>query len=297
MRARSIGALVLAAAAAGGFGTQASAAPAYSEYVALGDSWSADVSVLNATTRFTPIACAQSNANYPKQVAAALGVAVFRDATCGGATTADMTSPQQISQVGGLLAGVNPAQFDRLTPTTDLVTVGIGGNDVGLADAIMGCTSNVDVGTPCKDRFFKGGVDTISVKTRETEAKIVDVIAGIRARSPKAKIELVGYLDGVPTQRGCFATIPITDGDITWIGQKLVELDGVMRSAAATAGANYVDTYSTSIGHDACQAPGVRWVEGLVPFSSDPPGPAVPFHPNQLGADHQARAVLTALGR
>ena len=47
------------------------------------------------------------------------------------ATTDDFYSPQEDLPLGG----TNPAQFDRLTPTTDLVTVGIGGNDAGIAGA------------------------------------------------------------------------------------------------------------------------------------------------------------------
>ncbi|RZI80496.1 MAG: hypothetical protein EOO67_19395, partial [Microbacterium sp.] len=116
-----------------------SAVPKYQEYVALGDSWSADVVILNAQglpdTRYAPIDCAQSMVSYPKQVAKALGVKVFRDATCGSATTEHFYEPQTGLPTGG----TNPPQFDRLTRTTDLVTVGIGGNDAGFAAAAISC--------------------------------------------------------------------------------------------------------------------------------------------------------------
>ncbi|MRH92413.1 hypothetical protein GFY24_34165 [Nocardia sp. SYP-A9097] len=65
---------------------------------------------------------------------------------------------------------------------------------------------------------------------------------------------------------------------------------------ANTTDIDLVDTYATSDGHDVCQAPGVRWGEGLIPFSSTPVGPAAPFHPNQLGANHQANSILAVLG-
>src|SRR4051794_16984412 len=64
--------------------------PRYAEYVSLGDSWSADVVVANADgapdSTYAPVDCAQSHHNYPKIVAAAIGVRRFRDATCGSAT-------------------------------------------------------------------------------------------------------------------------------------------------------------------------------------------------------------------
>ena len=62
----------------------------YSEYVALGDSFSADVfTSLIPQTKGVPLGCAQSGTDYPHQVAKALNVKTFRDATCGGATTVE----------------------------------------------------------------------------------------------------------------------------------------------------------------------------------------------------------------
>ena len=117
-------------------GARAATAPSYREYVALGDSWSADVVIANQDglpdSTYAPTGCAQSHRNYPKLLAAALKVPVFRDATCGSATTDDFYAPQT-----GLPTGeTNPAQFDRLTKTTDLVTVGVG--ITGVADQASG---------------------------------------------------------------------------------------------------------------------------------------------------------------
>src|SRR5688572_30655535 len=92
----------------------------YKEYVALGDSWSADVVIADSDgppdTTYAPAGCAQSHRNYPKLLAASLEVPVFRDATCGSAKTDDFYAPQEDLPTGE----TNPAQFDRLTPTTDL---------------------------------------------------------------------------------------------------------------------------------------------------------------------------------
>ncbi|GAB2681960.1 SGNH/GDSL hydrolase family protein [Nocardia goodfellowii] len=268
----------------------ASAAPAYHEYVALGDSWSADSTLSNISTQHVPLGCGQSAGNYPKQVAAALSVAVFRDATCGAATTVHMTTPQRLP------GSTNAPQFERLTPTTDLVTVGIGGNDAGLAEAITSCLTMDPTASPCQTSWVPGGVDAMSANIRAAEPAVIAVLNGIKARAPHARILLLDYLKSVG-ERGCFASIPISDTDAAWIGRKKIELNAMLARAAAATGVELVDTYSTSGGHDVCQPPGTRWVEGLIPMSQNPPGPAVPFHPNQLGADHQASSVLAALGQ
>ena len=119
-------------------GAETAAAP-IEEYVALGDSWSADVVLADTNglpdSTHAPVDCAQSHTNYPKLLARELGITNFRDATCGSAKTDDFYAPQEDLPLGG----TNPAQFDRLTATTDLVTVGIGGNDAGIAGAAMDC--------------------------------------------------------------------------------------------------------------------------------------------------------------
>ncbi|MEV0248591.1 SGNH/GDSL hydrolase family protein [Nocardia sp. NPDC050712] len=287
----------LFACAALGFGVlapPATAAPSFTEYVALGDSWAADVTLNPSmlTTEFTPVSCLQSSSSYARQVAQALAVPEFRDASCGGAITEDMTRPQVSKTSTG-----NPPQFDKLSPATDLVTVLIGGNDAGLAAAVMNCVTVDAAATPCLNTFTAGGGDRMSAAIAEAEPKVAAVLQGIRERAPRARVLLLNYFEIVGVEGGCFPEIPISDADAIWLGYRLRELNAMLARVARAAGVEHVDTYAGSHGHDACQAPGVRWGEGLVPLSSDPAGPAVPFHPNQLGADHQARSVLAALGR
>ncbi|WP_053730270.1 SGNH/GDSL hydrolase family protein [Streptomyces sp. WM6378] len=290
---------VTAASRTAPVGRAAHKAPRFHEYVALGDSWSADVTFLGIDHTYAPVGCAQSSWNYPKQVAARLGVAAFRDATCGGATTAEMTAPQNVGQALLLSQGVNPAQFDRLTPTTDLVTVGIGGNDAGLEGVVLGCINPLPapLAGPCRTRFARpGDRDLMSQQIAATKSRITGVLEGIHERSPHATVLVVDYLAGVATDRGCYPRVPILDEDLTWFGARLKELNAMLASAAAEGGARFVDTYRGSLGHDICKAADTRWVEGFTPVSSNPPGPAVPFHPNRLGADHQAATVLAELG-
>ncbi|MBU3065307.1 SGNH/GDSL hydrolase family protein [Nocardia sp. NEAU-G5] len=292
MRRASMLVIVCVAMVAGWSGGPAAAASPVDEYVALGDSWAADATLSQVSGEYVPRGCVQSAHDYAKQVAAALRVATFRDATCGGAETRDMTGTQDAP-----LGGANPPQFDRLTPATDLVTLEIGGNDAGLAAAVQDCLTPNPAVSPCQAQWVPGGVDRMSARIAAAAPRVRATIAGIRARSPHARILLVDYLEGIDVTGGCFPIIPISPVDAAWLGRKLIELDAMLAGVAADTGVQFVNTYRDSVGHDACRLPGVRWVEGLIPFSVSPLGPAVPFHPNQLGADQQARSVLAALGR
>jgi lysophospholipase L1-like esterase len=67
-------------------------------------------------------------------------------------------------------------------------------------------------------------------------------------------------------------------------------LNAMLEGEADDAGVTYVDTYTPTIGHDICQLPGTKWVEGLVPTA-----PAAPVHPNAQGMKAIAATVLADL--
>lgn len=272
------------------------------EYVALGDSWTADVVILDRhggpDTTHAPAGCAQSHVNYPKLVQRAVRAVIFRDASCGAATTDDFSQPQ----TGLPLGDTNPPQFDRLTPTTDLVTVGIGGNDAGIAAAGLDCLNLLPVDNPisqtgpglplggCRAKYVRDGVDQLSVRIQQSEAKLVEAFRAIRRISPHARILAVDYMDVVPAH-ACYPRVPATETDISYIHAKFVELNAMVRRAAERGGAELVDTYAVTGGHDLCQGPFERYAEVFGP-SVNGVAVGVPAHPNSAGARAQADAVL-----
>ncbi|KAA1415965.1 SGNH/GDSL hydrolase family protein [Nocardioides humilatus] len=289
---------------AGAQGRSHSAGPRYHEYVALGDSWSADVFTSLPTSEFVPIDCAQSPTNYPHQVAARLKVPVFRDATCGSATSEHFVEAQSLP-----LGGVNPPQFDMLRKTTDLVTVGIGGNDIGLADAVLGCLNLLPadllglpapLGAPCSNAFSTGDKDRFREAIKVTEPKLRMRLRQIHRRSPRADIFLVNYLNGLPTSgKGCWPIVPITDADMAYLQRTFLLLNAMLeRVAKADKHTRLINTYTPTLGHDLCQPSGTKYAEGLIPLALDNPLLlAIPFHPNQRGADAQARIVTRSISR
>src|SRR3954471_8140218 len=103
----------------------ASRAPAKASYVALGDSYTA--APANAVQDNSPPGCYRSDHNYPHLVAPHLHLAAFRDVSCSGAQTKDMTSPQSVSPSPN-----PPPQFRALDGSTRAVTITISGNDIGF---------------------------------------------------------------------------------------------------------------------------------------------------------------------
>ena len=255
-----------------------------SSYVALGDSFTAGPLIPNQLD--DPVGCFRSDHNYPHLVAASLRTPEFVDASCSGAGTEDMTSPQDVNP-----GPDNPPQFDRLSAQTQVVTIGIGGNDIGYSEIIQTCATSNRSGTPCQDHYVHGGDDEISDRIAETGPKVGDVLDGIHDRSPDARVFVVNYLSLLPeTGSGCWPQVPFADADVPYLRAKQHELNGMLAEQAAKNDADLVDAFADSIGHDACQAPGVRWVEPVLGASGAPPA-----HPNQLGMECTAVVVTAAI--
>jgi len=249
-------------------------------YVSLGDSYTAGP--LIPVQQNDPAGCLRSDHNYPHLVAAALAVSTFRDPSCSGAETGDMTSPQDVSP------GPNPPQFDSLGRDTELVTLGIGGNDIGFSEIIENCSSPTPTGHPCQDHYVVNGHDELAQRIADTAPKVAAVIQGIHQRSPRARVLVVAYLAILPESGpGCWPQLPIAPDDVPYLRGVENKLNGMLAQQAMANRAAYVDAYTASIGHDACQLPGTRWVEPAVPTT-----PAAPVHPNLFGMQGYAAAVL-----
>jgi lysophospholipase L1-like esterase len=233
-------------------------APAYKKYVALGDSYTS--APLVPLPELLSLGCLRSVSNYPKQLAALLKVTSFTDVSCGGADTTNMTQPQSTP------LGTFPPQFNALTPDTDLVTVGIGGNDFGVFGDITGTCPGLraadPAGSPCKQHFTVDGVDTLSAAITKTQTRIADVVKGIKQKSPKATIALIGYPKIAPQTGTCPAILPFSDGDYAYLYSIEEKLNQAVQNAAAATGAKYVDTFGPSTGHDACAPEGQAWIQG-----------------------------------
>ncbi|MFF7459256.1 SGNH/GDSL hydrolase family protein [Kitasatospora sp. NPDC008115] len=285
---RLLSVLTSAVVAAGGLAAGSPAGAAtdrFERYVALGDSYAAYGSV--SKNYGTPAGCTRARDNYPNQLAASLGLAAsFVDVTCGDARTISMTVPEALP--GG---AVNPPQFDALKPGTDLVTVTIGAKDA-LSDILVNCAviAGTDPqGNPCERTYTASGTDPAAAAIDAVRPGIEGVLDGIRERSPHATVVLVGYLSGLPPTTGCWPDVPIARGDVPYAYGLQKRMNAVLGAAAASRGAIFSNPGDV-LGHDACQPPGVRWVEPL-----DPAPDTNATHPNAAGQAYVAALTRSLL--
>jgi lysophospholipase L1-like esterase len=251
-------------------------------YAALGDSYTSAPNTGDPAG--PPPGCGRSANNYPHLVAAAIRPAEFTDVSCGGATTAEMTRPQPTGN------GTNPPQLDAVTPETTLVTVGIGGNDVGFVALAAQCTTDDPSASPCRDRLVTAGGDEMARRIETTGRRVAALLDQIHARAPRARVVLVGYPTILPDGGGCWPTLPLGTRDVAYLREGLARFNGKLAEVARAHRTGFADTATPGKGHDMCSPPDVRWVEGLVPAT-----PAMPLHPNARGERGMADTVLTLL--
>jgi hypothetical protein len=257
-----------------------SLATASTSYVSLGDSYTSGPFILPLASG-APLECLQSARDYSHLSASALGLSLT-DVSCSGATTENLTTTAQYSD--------QPPQEDALSASTGVVSMGIGGNDNGLFGETLVVCGLEDLafpfGTPCKDTYGNKLAEEI-----EADGPVLGgALSEIHERSPQAKVFVVGYPDILPQSGNCWPTVPLTTGDVAYLNGVEKDLDAMLSREAAAHGATYVDTYTPSIGHDACKHLPTRWVEPVLPESD-----AFSVHPNEYGMEHDATDVETAM--
>ena len=274
-------ALVAAVVAVALFALAAAGARA-ANYVSLGDSYTAGPLIPNPVL---PLGCLKSSNNYPRLAAPSLGLPL-RDPSCSGARTDHMTQPQNVDP-----DGPNPPQFNSLDAETTVVSLTIGGNDIGFSEVAQGCITVNPFSTPCKNKYTAGGKDQLAERITATAPKVAAVLQGIKARSPLAKIYVLNYPAIFPeTGFGCWPQMPIGFGDVPYLRSTQQKLNSMLATQAAANGATLVNWYGASIGHDACKGSSTRWVEPLVPGEL-----AAPIHPNKAGMVGAKNVLVAAV--
>ncbi|MFG6428896.1 SGNH/GDSL hydrolase family protein [Roseateles sp. LYH14W] len=256
---------------------QPSAQPS-AEYVAMGSSFAAGPG-LPPYAPDAPPRCARSLANYARQFATMRGLRL-NDVSCSAATTRALLEPW----------GELPAQIDALGADTRLVTVTIGGNDVGYIGGLLAAS--------CAQLAAQGRVPASRCRAvaPPTEADFAalarslrELAAAVRARVPGATLVFVDYLTVLPSAGLCEAT-PMPEADADLARRTAARLLALTAAAARDAGALLLPASRLSAAHHACSAE--PWMWGY-------PAPAggAPYHPNAQAMAGLAQALDEILER
>lgn len=271
--------------------------PSGSTYVAMGSSFAAGPGITSLADT-PPDRCQRSADNYAHQLARKRGLNLV-DVSCGGATTANILSPWREL----------PAQIDAVTPDTRLVTVTIGGNDVGFVSSLMlgSCEGNHpaasgQVAAMCerlrayaRDNPQTAGSAVISADEAawaKVEHGLDEIAKEVRQRAPQARLIFVDYIRVVPPSELC-PTVPLSDQAAERARAIASRLEQLTAAVAHRAGAELVKASELSRGHDACAKD--NWATGFVKA----PGASsfAPYHPTLPAMTAIADALDRKIGK
>ena len=201
------------------------AAPTPTGWAALGDSYTSGPLIPNQTV--DPLGCLRSDHNYPHLAAVALGYSLS-DISCSGAKVANLTQPQSTD------LGTNPPQLSVVNTGDRVVTLGIGGNDIGFVSIIENCEAltpwgPTKVGLTCKAHYDAGGQDTIAAEIAALQPEVQAELVEIHTLAPHAQVFVVGYPAIMPpTGSGCWPQMPLTTTDVPYLRAKELQLNSML---------------------------------------------------------------------
>jgi lysophospholipase L1-like esterase len=244
--------------------------------VALGSSMAAGPGI-RPSAPGAPFRSGRSARNYAHLVAGQLNLDLV-DVTFSGATTAHVLAERQHR--------ARP-QIEALDGSEELVTITIGGNDVGYVPLLMAAT------LPRPARILPAIGALLDRDARERALADVGeslraVGAAVRRRAPRARVVFVDYLtllppDGVPAP-------PLSPADADLGRHVGARLEEATAAAAETTGCDLVRAGQASRDHHPWSAN--PWAVGA---GWPLPWRPAPFHPNATGMRAVAELVAVQL--
>jgi lysophospholipase L1-like esterase len=256
-----------------------------STYVALGSSFAAGPGI-------PPVADAaarRSERNYARLVAGALSLRLV-DVTYSGATTGHLLRERQDSA---------PPQIEAVGPDARLVTITVGGNDLGYVGGLIGGGLRGTLAAPVRpvsgwlaDRIAGSGAPASAEQVDAVAGALAEVVARVRERAPQARVVLVDYLTLVGEETRPGPGVPLTPARLDHARATAAGLAAAFARAATDSGADLVAASAASAGHAIGSAD--PWVTGFS-LRGLRSGPA-PFHPTASGMAAVADLVTGLLG-
>lgn len=235
----------------------------------------------------SPLLALRSARNYPHLVAEQCGLDLV-DVTYSGATTANVLNRSQ--------NGV-PPQVAALDGTEELVTVTIGGNDVGYVPLLSAATLPAALRRlPAIGPRLAGLLDPAARHRALDQAgsQLLAVGETVRDRAPHARILFVDYLTLLPPPG---VPAPPLDSAVADLARRLATgLALATAAAAAATGCELVAVAAASVGHHAWSTEPWTIGAGSVAGALCRRRP-LPFHPNEAGMSAVADLVAHHLAR
>ena len=244
-------------------GTNASATAA-DHYVALGDSYSSGVGAGSYIS--SSGSCDRSTNAYSQLWANSRHPASYVSVACSGATTQDVLANQ----------------ISALSSSTTLVSITIGGNDVGFSSVMQTCV--LDSASAC--------LNAINTATSQAKTilpgRLANTFAAIRQAAPSAHVVVLGYPELYDLGHSWYCP-GLSGTDRTALNNAADLLDTEISTAAHNAGDTFADVRGNFHGHELCDFFN-EWLHSV-----DVTDVGDSYHPNASGQSGGYYAAFSAV--
>nr|WP_307869227.1 SGNH/GDSL hydrolase family protein [Nocardiopsis sp. B62] len=233
----------------------------WGNYVSLGDSYSSgDGAGEYEEGTAEPGECWRSEHAYPRVIEEEFSF----DGALGFYACSSHKGSDMLSQVG-----TPESQLERVTEHTSLVTVGIGGNDLGFIPVLRTCIMRMPLleRTACTDQE-----DEVIERMDAFEETLTDVLGQIRDRAPDARVLVLGYPRLFPEQPpGMYYTL--SQSDQLWLNSvaqrfndrirdTAYQVDGDVYGSRQVGSVEFVNVFTALKGHEVSEDD--AWLNGIV---------------------------------
>lgn len=254
-------------------------------YVALGDSYSAGEGLAENNGPYLEGGdpdCHRHSRGYPPQFRFGPQRPALSFFACSGATTWNIWQEPQDQEP------IQLAHPEQVNAETELVTITVGGNDIGFSEILTKC------GAPppwqmsaCNNEPYASTV--YSRIEEELPPKLARTYREIKAAvGADTVVVVLGFpqlFPDEPHEQDCAELTTFSQGEIDFMRDATVRLNAVMKREAERIGFHFDDVLRDFAGHAICEDEGVDWINAAE-WDWDAGywvnGDAA-FHPNALG--------------
>lgn len=294
-------------------------------YIGLGDSYTSGEGAFDYTvgTDTTTNMCHLSVQSYPLILTRLLyGASGGHSAACSGAVINDITPKNPSTYRGQISDGVaqNTMSEDYInqvladyTPgilsqqnyishyQPSVITVGVGGNDIGFGNVLQNCVEpHISIHASDNTCFatYEDRIEQLHL-IDATILRWISLYRQLAAQAPRATIYAIGYPQISVDTGKCGFNVHLSKSELEFAQELIDYLNTSIAKAAQAADVTYVDIHDALAGHRLCETSGYNSAVNGLTSGTDAGALGINFlgkesyHPNALGQQLIAEAILS----
>lgn len=177
----------------------------------------------------------------------------------------------------------------------EIITVSIGGNDIGFGDILEQCVIPKVSRHHSDSTCFNTFEDRVEVKNLvdRTVSRWTALFKQLKAASPATQIYTIGYPDVIDDTGNCAINVKLGKSELVFAKELVAYINERVEKSANDAGVAYIDISRALVGHRLCETKSHNVaVNGLTAGRDSFVFGRESYHPNALGHQLIAQEIL-----